>query len=477
MKSRTWIAGAFALALGGIAQVASGTTVSVNFVGGQGGSGGGGAGTVTNVAGFNLAPNWNNALNASGSLPAAINNAGAVAASITWDSPNTWAATGATPVGGSSGTMMSGYLDNFGGRNITVSGLGADFTSTGYDVIVYFNADGPGTQGYSVADNAAHSATAFGNQPGGAGSNFPLAGANGFILSTQTASNTNFAANAVRLTGLTGDSFTLTGVNGTLGDGRARPTGFQIVSATPTALPVSSGNISINFAQAGGQPGGAGPFNVTGVAGVFPLGNWNNISGATTQANVPLIDNLGNSSAARLSFFTPNFWGQDNLTPVTQNDNLMKAYLDQGGNTAAIGVNVSGLDSKFTSGGYKVVVYGDFDSAGTFGWTVTDSNGNSETQFLRGGEDTDDFNETLGRVFVEGTALNAADAAAGRITNYAVFEGLTGSSFNITFLNGTGDGRSRINGLQIIANAVPEPGTIGLLGLSVLALLRRRRTT
>ena len=136
MKNPKWIAGAFAIALGGMSQLASGTTVSVNFVGGQGGNGtGGGSGIVTGPAGYNNASNWNNAVPAAGSLPGAIDDSGAVAASVSWNSGNTWAATGAAPAGGGSATMMSGYLDNFGnaGNNATVTGLGSEFTSKGYD--------------------------------------------------------------------------------------------------------------------------------------------------------------------------------------------------------------------------------------------------------------------------------------------------------------------------------------------------------
>lgn len=159
-----------------------------------------------------------------------VNNANVVSASITYNSSNTWAATGAAPGGGSNATMMSGYFDNFAGGSLTVSGLNSSFTQGGYSVYAYFNADSAGTQGFRVTDSLANVDTAYGNQAGGGGTNYPLGGPNGFIVSEDTNSNTTTIANVVKLTGFFGPSFTLVGINGAVGDGRARLNGFQIVA-------------------------------------------------------------------------------------------------------------------------------------------------------------------------------------------------------------------------------------------------------
>lgn len=234
------------------AQIAGAAVISVNFVGGQGGSGGGGAGTVTTTAGAVQVGNWNNAIGATGNLPNPINDVGAVAATnVNWNSPNTWAATGATPGGGGSATMMSGYLDNFGGQTITVTGLGSQFTTLGYSVLVYFNEDSNGSHGAVATDNLGNnSGNRFAFQTGGAGAGFPLGGPNGFIGSTDPNSATSFVSNYVILTGLTGSTLTITGVNGTNGDGRTRPNGFQIVANTipePSSALLAGGALALGF--------------------------------------------------------------------------------------------------------------------------------------------------------------------------------------------------------------------------------------
>ncbi len=62
--------------------------------------------------------------------------------------------------------------------------------------------------------------------------NYPLSSPNnGYVGSTSTnPAGPGTAANYVILTGFNGSSFTLNGLTGTTGDGRARIAGFQIVS-------------------------------------------------------------------------------------------------------------------------------------------------------------------------------------------------------------------------------------------------------
>lgn len=80
-----------------------------------------------------------------------------------------------------------------------------------------------------------NSDTRFGRQSGGNGANYPLAGLNGYIVSTDVTNDfaTATPSNAILLDGFNGASFTLTGVNGNGAPGsgnRARINGFQIIT-------------------------------------------------------------------------------------------------------------------------------------------------------------------------------------------------------------------------------------------------------
>src|SRR5882672_8884928 len=105
---------------------------------------------LADVAGVEPQANWNNLNGASGTAASVVASAAGVSTpttiSVTWSSPNTWSSTGrgeefnAFPAGPDK-TLMTGYIDTGNGPGntamVTVSGIPADFTSGGYDVIVY----------------------------------------------------------------------------------------------------------------------------------------------------------------------------------------------------------------------------------------------------------------------------------------------------------------------------------------------------
>ncbi|WP_435892949.1 PEP-CTERM sorting domain-containing protein [Oceaniferula spumae] len=131
--------------------------------------------------------------------------------------------------------LMQSYL-NYGaavpGETITVNGLGADFTTLGYNVYLYFDiGDQNRVYGHNVTDGTfsetywtndrSNSTAAFGSDPDNDGMM-------NWIQATGTTSGTaTNDANYAFYSGLTGSSFTITGVST---GGRATLSGFQIVA-------------------------------------------------------------------------------------------------------------------------------------------------------------------------------------------------------------------------------------------------------
>lgn len=93
--------------------------------------------------------NWNNLNGGSGSATTLREDFAGLGLSrpvaVTWSCPNTWSTTGRGEENkgfpaGADRTLMTGSLDSTdtsaGVARVTVSGLGADFASDGYDVLV-----------------------------------------------------------------------------------------------------------------------------------------------------------------------------------------------------------------------------------------------------------------------------------------------------------------------------------------------------
>lgn len=184
---------------------------------------------------------------------------------------------------------------------------------------------------------------------------------------------------------------------------------------------------------------------------------------------------------ASVSYSASNVYNAYSGTPPTssQDYDLMQGYLDyfSGGSTIngnADFVTVTGLGTAFTSGGYKVLVYQNTDSIGSFGYSITDSSSNTDLAYGQQLTAAGGNYPLSPNAFVGSTSTNPA--GPGTAANYVILTGFTGSSFTITGLTGTtGDGRARIAGFQIIA--VPEPASIGLIGIGALSLVARRRRT
>ena len=101
-------------------------------------------------------------------------------------------------------------------------------------------------------------------------------------------------------------------------------------------------------------------------------------------------------------------------------------------------------------------------------------NGNTDTDWLFS-EDDQVFD-----TYIRSISNSSAEAHVGPISNYVVLTGFDSPDFTFTLFNGTldqgFDGRARINGFQIVANAVPEPSSLFsmLLAVAGFAIWRRR---
>ncbi len=137
--------------------------------------------TVSGSAGAVQESVWNNA-------PGAVNSAGlplssdvgSTSAVLTWSSSNLYNAySGTPPTSTGDYDLMQGYLDYFSGGTpgnpavnpaaahfVTVTGLGAPFTTNGYEVLVYQNTDSVGSFGYTITDSNSNTSTAYGEQFG-----------------------------------------------------------------------------------------------------------------------------------------------------------------------------------------------------------------------------------------------------------------------------------------------------------------------
>ena len=228
-----WFAAVFLL---GITSSPAQSVISINIAGGNqnapGAGGAGGEGIVTGTAGLGQLGNWNNLIGTGGTVSDLLDSTGvATSASVTWVTNNTWS-TSTADGAGTDVDLMSGYLDNFQANgSVVVSGLGPEFTGPGYNVLVYYQNDNDlNTAGFTAVDNLANTDTRYGHQVT-ANNNYPLAGPDGYVVSTETGSDTTVAANIVQLSGFSGQEFTLTGNAGTgQPSTRSRPNAIQIVA-------------------------------------------------------------------------------------------------------------------------------------------------------------------------------------------------------------------------------------------------------
>jgi len=203
-------------------------------------------------------------------------------------------------------------------------------------------------------------------------------------------------------------------------------------------------------------------------AGVANQVNWNNAklnSGATADLFGPLAgqlaDNTGVDSGAAITW-SANGKGKVGRAGVTDDNVLMNGYLDDSSTVVGNNATVTfGSLNQFAADGYKVYVY---FGAATDNRTGTISDGT--TTFYTKTKSSTSYSFPADYTIATSTTDGTYVAA-----NYAVFSG-TADDLTLTYQRDSGNGG--ILGIQVVA--VPEPATLGMLGLGTIITLLIRRS-
>lgn len=232
----------------------------------------------------------------------------------------------------------------------------------------------------------------------------------------------------------------------------------SVVVAGATLFLAASANaalISANFTGNHWGQGGNGPTQ-SGAAVVGSAGDvWNGLGITASEGNTFTASSIANSTGAEVSGVSVSYprWSynatqSNNSYPFAGTDyaNLMGGTLVDAGNHT---VSISGL----AAGTYNLYVYS--GSAGDGQNRVTTFNANGLTASV-------------------GPNNNASTLIAGQ--NYALLTPVVTDTgvLTIAFNRAAGSGEGNFSGFQLESSAVPEPATLGLLGIASMGLLARR---
>ncbi|GEM_PF-612178 len=305
--------------------------ISIDFVGE------GTAMASSEQAGVISKANWNNALGASGTPLALVDeNNNLTSATVTWNSDNIWA----LPITDSPGNarMMRGYLDTGKLDPTTVTVNNLPLSSAGYNIYVYTDGDNN-----SATRSASYQITGTGITTTTV--NATDAGNSNFGGTFTQASNSN--GNYVLFTGINANSFTITATPGAASDGTARAplNGIQIVplGQSGTAdFSVSANPSTISIVQGGNSPVTINTVAANGFSGTVNLSVTGLPTGATASFS-PASVAAGSSSTLNITVASSTAIGSYPLTVSGTSGALT--------HTAALTLNVTTA----SSGGAKVI--------------------------------------------------------------------------------------------------------------------------
>jgi len=213
--------------------------------------------------------------------------------------------------------------------------------------------------------------------------------------------------------------------NSALGNSQVNLAGGTLrLAGSPVGIGVKFlGGLIQNGANVGDGP------SVTSVEGVTPIGNWNNVGGAT-GSNITLNDATGTTSGASITNFTStNTWGTGSTDP------LLNGYLDHT-NTGNQSVTLTGIPYAT----YSVITYFGSDAANRTG-SVTIG---GTTYFYN------TMGNSTGYVLTSDTAGTVNPAS-----DYAIFTGQAGGDLTITM--NRGNGNSGLFGFEIVSTSGNAP--------------------
>ncbi|MES2439647.1 MAG: PEP-CTERM sorting domain-containing protein [Verrucomicrobiota bacterium] len=226
-----------------------------------------------------------------------------------------------------------------------------------------------------------------------------------------------------------------------------------------------------------------GPATVTGIAGVVPVGGWNNVDANNFTSGIIAADDL--TTATLTISGEKGQWQSGGTTIDGGNGSLMHGYIDYTANGGGGSNVVSGLTGSLYT--VYLYTYGDAPRPGNGGdllpqYTVNGLNYYAPTL----GNGTTTYNATNTLVggafggFVQATTystnFNTQTALASDFGNYIRIDNVVPVNGEITIAGGAdaASWRSPLNGFQIVS--VPEPATymLSTIALAVLGLVRTR---
>ncbi len=247
-----------------------------------------------------------------------------------------------------------------------------------------------------------------------------------------------------------------------------------------------AGVVSIGLNFTGGN---GGPFKLDATppglpAGVVSQNNWNDLAGySQSSPSAAFQDNTGAATTATATWSGTDLWGTYGSSQSNANLQLLNGYVDthHQTSTAAI-VTVSNIP--FAT--YEVIAYVNSDHLNTasdraFGNVALSgaSGGNATFYYTAVGPVSYTSAQLLaGDEFIQATATSDV-GTNNPLADYAIFTGVTGSSFTLTNSaeGAVGSGNNTgLTGLQIVDTAaVPEPSTAALAAIGLLGLILIRR--